>query len=440
MQYQGIRNAYNNQEKVIFEGVGEFGIPPLRPVDFELGSSQLVRIDKAIKCPHPEDKVLHFFTHDYVFEKVWKLPDRYIEVFGRFRAIIAPDFSLYVDYPKAAQIWSHFKKHWLGAYYSQSGITVIPCIRWLEGDPGGFDWCLDGEPLHSTICVSTLGGIKGQWRKDDFLQSLQRAVDVLVPSRIIIVGDFFPGLYDLRYDGPIEYAANDCLDAQRGEVASMGMGRSNARGGSRDDINWEDHAPKGFSLFNNEGAAEKAMTVDKWEKNLTDNEEKAIYAYTSQKDGITGQELWEVINDAASGRSNDARGKRYAEDLGTALDKYYLKQNTVVHGVYDANELFGGATTMAEIRKLYGQTVSYDGYMSSSSVPNSDKYPGTPNKVAIHAKVPQGRGIGAYIGHHTDYAWEQEFLFNKNPHFRVEGAWMEWNGLLHVNLTYIGRG
>ena len=36
MQYQNLRNAYLNQEKWIFQGVGELGIPPLPAVDVPL--------------------------------------------------------------------------------------------------------------------------------------------------------------------------------------------------------------------------------------------------------------------------------------------------------------------------------------------------------------------------------------------------------------------
>ena len=213
MQYQNIRNAYHNQEKIIFPGEGNWRIPALPAVDFKLNGSPLIRIDQALKDPHPEDHVVHFFTDDYVFERIWRLPERYLPIFASFKAIIAPDFSLYSDHPRACQIFNHFRKHWMGAYYSSMGITVIPCIRWVYDDLSSFDWCLDGEPKESTICISTHGIIKGAERKRLFLAGWERVIQKLQPKRIILFGDTFPGLEYPR--GEIEHVPNECMLAKR---------------------------------------------------------------------------------------------------------------------------------------------------------------------------------------------------------------------------------
>lgn len=440
MQYKNRRNAYSNQEKARFPGVGQYDIPAIKPINISIADEglELVRFDKCMRVSHPEKKIVHFFMDDYSFDRVWQDPRRYITVLGKFRAVVAPDFSIYTDYPLVVQIYNHFRKHWLAAFWQNAGIPVIPCIRWQEGNIDGFRWCLDGEPLHSAVCISTLGGIKGQWRKNDFVQSLQKSVDILKPSSIILVGDTFSELNDLEYNGKIEYIENDSLLKKRGN--DMGMGSSGSRGGTADDINWEDHAPKGFALLNDDNVDEK-MTVDKWERNLTDAEERAIYAYTSEydpHDPSGKKEMWETINDTIEGKSNDSRGKQFAKDIESALDKGYLKQNTVLHGIYNS-DLFNGASSVEDIKAMVGQTVKIKGFASMSSIPNSDKYQQWGDRIAIHVKTPQGKGIGAYIKHHSDYAWEREFLYNCGTCMRIDGAWKEWNGLVHVNLTYIGR-
>lgn len=427
MQYANMRNTYNNQEKVIFPGMGRYEVPAIPPIDISLEGLGLVRIDKALKCKDPENKIIHFFTNDYVFEKVWRMPDRYTALFARFKGIIAPDFSLYTDHPKACQIFNHFRKQWLGAYYASLGINVIPCVRWLEGDKKGFDWCLDGIPSGSTICVSTLGGIKGQWRKDDFSYSLQTALNILSPSRLIIVGDFFPGLYDLDFDGQVEHVENEALEEIRGG-GKVGMGRSSSRGGGRDNTNWEDNPPERYKTLS-EKNVDTAMVNAKWEKELTDTEKRAIERYTSV-DGVA-----EDIN------GNLRRGRRPGTDieaLESALDKGYLKQNTIFHRVGDST-LLGEARTVSEIKAMYGQVVHDKGFGSTSATPNSSKYPGKQDRIAYHIKTPQGRGIGAYVKNHSDYGWENEFLFNRGSVYKVEGAWKDIDGLVHVNLAYAGR-
>lgn len=213
MQYQNTRNAYHNQEKVIFDGDGEYGIPRIPAIDIKPEDGSFIRADHALRLAHPETKIAHFFTDDYIFERVWRLPERYTPIFARFKAIVAPDFSLYSDYPEAIQIFNHFRKHWLGAYYASLGIRVIPSIRWVDNDPAGHGWCLDGEPYDSTICISTHGIIKGDKRKALFLDGWQRTIERLQPKRIILYGDTFPGV---EYpQGELIHIPNETMAAKR---------------------------------------------------------------------------------------------------------------------------------------------------------------------------------------------------------------------------------
>ena len=87
---------------------------------------------------------VHFFIDDYLFERVWKDPARYAQMLMDFRAVMTPDFSLFTDYPVAVQLYNHWRKHLLGAYWQRMGMTVIPSICW--SDESSFDWCFDGEP------------------------------------------------------------------------------------------------------------------------------------------------------------------------------------------------------------------------------------------------------------------------------------------------------
>lgn len=427
MQYANMRNAYNNQEKYRFPGVGQYEIPEIRPVDMDVSGCEFVRFDRAMRERCPQNKIVHFFMDDYIFDRIWRDPERYMRVLKRFRAIVAPDFSLYTDHPKAIQIYNHFRKHWLSAYWQSVGLTVIPSIRWIEYDISGFSWCLDGEPKGSTICVSTQGGIKGQARKDDFIRGLQVTIDMLHPSRLIIFGDTFPELLDLRYAGDIDYVDSDLM--RRREV--MGTSTSGSRGGVRDNGNWEDHGPEGYTVLN-EGNVDAKMENAKWEKMLSDDEKAALHRYTS------AEEAPEIINRQLRAGAG-SRYKATAENLESALKKGYVKQNTILHRI-STPDLLGGASTVSAIRAMYGSTVHDAGFTSASAVPNSDKYKSLKGRMAYHIKVPQGRGIGAFVKNHSDYAWEQEFLFNRGSSFRVEGAWEDRDGVVHVNLRYVGRG
>lgn len=116
---------YENLERMVFDGVGEYGIPTLEPVDFD-GDTEFIPFNFAATSKDREKKSIHFFIDDYQFIRLWNDPDRYIPMLRQFQYVFTPDFSLYTDFPKAVQIFNHYRKHWIGAYMQMYGVKVIP--------------------------------------------------------------------------------------------------------------------------------------------------------------------------------------------------------------------------------------------------------------------------------------------------------------------------
>ena len=61
---------YENLEKRIFEGVGEYGIPQLEPVYFH-GDCEFIGFNYAAGAKERENKGVHFFIDDYQFTRIW---------------------------------------------------------------------------------------------------------------------------------------------------------------------------------------------------------------------------------------------------------------------------------------------------------------------------------------------------------------------------------
>ena len=133
-----------------------------------------------------EKKGVHFFLDDYQFNRVWTDADRYIPMLQRFKYVLTPDFSLYTDFPKALQIYNHYRKHWLGAYWQMHGINVIPTICWSNRE--SFEWCFDGEPTQSVVAVSSVGTQNNKEKKQCFLDGYHEMVERLQPTQIIFYG------------------------------------------------------------------------------------------------------------------------------------------------------------------------------------------------------------------------------------------------------------
>ena len=183
--YRNRRN-YENLERRIFDGVGEYGIPQIQPIAYE-GGCEWISFNYAKSCEKREDKGVHFFVDDYQFNRLWTDIDRYIPMLSQFRYVMSPDFSTYTDFPKAIQIYNHYRKHWVGAYLKEAGIQVIPTISWSTSD--SFEWCFDGEPNGATVAVSSVGCMNGKEKKSLFLAGYKEMVRRLQPETIIFYGN-----------------------------------------------------------------------------------------------------------------------------------------------------------------------------------------------------------------------------------------------------------
>ncbi len=176
---------YENLQQGIFDSAGKYNIPIINKIEIdeipELISFNYAKIEKNRK-----DKGVHFFLDDYQFFRVWNTPCNYLDMLKNFKFVFSPDFSLYTDFPVALQIYNHYRKHWLGAFWQKHGIDVIPTIGW--GDANSFEWCFDGEPIGGTVAVSSIGTQKGKLQKELFLKGYNKMLELLKPKNIIFYG------------------------------------------------------------------------------------------------------------------------------------------------------------------------------------------------------------------------------------------------------------
>ena len=181
--YRTQRN-YENVQRMLFNGIGEYDIPQIESIQFN--NAEFIGFNYARNAKEPENKAVHFFLDDYQFTRVWTEPDRYIPMLQRFKYVLTPDFSLYTDFPKPLQIYNHYRKHWIGAYWQMYGINVIPTICW--SDQKSFEWCFDGEPTQSVVAVSSVGTQNNKEKKRCFLDGYHEMVERLQPTQIIFYG------------------------------------------------------------------------------------------------------------------------------------------------------------------------------------------------------------------------------------------------------------
>lgn len=173
---------------------GKYDIPQMDAT--HTTGTEFLRFCDWRELDDPGEHIAHFYYDDFKFIQAWRDPDCYIDRLKRFRAVIAPDFSLYTDFPRALQILSCYRRQWVGAYWQSLGIDVIPDVVW--GEESSFEFCFDGIPEHSVVAVSSVGVKRdGEWngtRASLFKAGYDEMMRRLKPETVLYYGDMIDGL------------------------------------------------------------------------------------------------------------------------------------------------------------------------------------------------------------------------------------------------------
>lgn len=175
---------WNNLEKMIFPGIGPYGIPEIKPERYV--ECQYIRFNEATACKNPAGKGVHFFVDDFHFDKIWNQFSRYMKMLSKFDAVLTPDWSVYTDWPVAVNLWSHYRKHYVGAYLQSMGVRVYPTIEW--SDKASYDWCFDGEPVGGCVAIGSIGTQKDVEARKLFVYGYDAMLERLQPETIMFWG------------------------------------------------------------------------------------------------------------------------------------------------------------------------------------------------------------------------------------------------------------
>ena len=176
-------NVLNLHEFQPASGTGKYNIPSI--------SAENIIPDTLMDFCHSLRSSLfsagiHFFLDDYRFERVWRMPWRYIPRLRKFSLVLSPDFSLYTDMPTAMKIWNVYRSRLLGQMMQKAGCRVVPTVSWADAE--SYEYCFDGISTGSTVAVSTVGAMYSKTCRKLFIRGFEAMIEKLRPGKIIVYG------------------------------------------------------------------------------------------------------------------------------------------------------------------------------------------------------------------------------------------------------------
>ena len=187
------------------EEEGYYQIPVLEPVTELPKIKEWIGFNEVLSDKNPRGKGVHFFIDDYQFERIWNRPEDYVARLKEYACVCTPDFSPYGNMPIALQIYNHYRKHWVGRYLQERGVTVIPTIR-CSTNPESLKWYLDGEPRGGIVIISSMWTGAGD-QNGMAVTEYRTMRDTLKPVKILIYGGKTENM-GIEDDDPIEIVQN----------------------------------------------------------------------------------------------------------------------------------------------------------------------------------------------------------------------------------------
>lgn len=142
-----------------------------------------------------------FYQDDQKFDGIrkgiWFNPQNALKILKHFAGIITPDFSTYKDFPFFLTGWNTYRMRAFGYWCNKNGINAINNVRWNKNT---LDYCFNGIPKHSIICIGTVASrLKYIKNRSDFELYFMKMIEAIEPKIILVYGsskyNFFNSLW-----------------------------------------------------------------------------------------------------------------------------------------------------------------------------------------------------------------------------------------------------
>lgn len=147
---------------------------------------QLIAFSKAAKSK-THQACVHFFEYDYMIERFWNTPRKYLKMLKAFPSVISPDYSVSYDVPDAVNEWNIFRNYASARIMQLQGIRVIPNIPVCK--PRLYNKVFDPLEGGGIYAISNVRAHANYFTRHEWYRFVREAIRRLNPNALLIYGN-----------------------------------------------------------------------------------------------------------------------------------------------------------------------------------------------------------------------------------------------------------
>lgn len=147
---------------------------------------QLIAFSKAAKAK-VHSACVHFYEYDYMIERFWNAPRKYLGFLKRFPVVISPDYSVSYDVPDAVNEWNIFRNYASARIMQLQGIRVIPNIPVCL--PRLYSKVFDPLEKGGVYAISNVRAHANYFTRHEWYKFVGEAIRRLNPEALVIYGN-----------------------------------------------------------------------------------------------------------------------------------------------------------------------------------------------------------------------------------------------------------
>lgn len=139
----------------------------------------------------PMDRtILAFNTYDAKFINWWETPAYYTAKFiaKGLKIAVVPDFSFYYTESRTHHLWGVYRAQWLGRFFQEAGIKVVPRLQFDFRDPKSLEIALLGIPENTPTLECSIQNVNDEPDQKIAAKMLRDALEQIQPKQFLVYG------------------------------------------------------------------------------------------------------------------------------------------------------------------------------------------------------------------------------------------------------------